>query len=78
MILKARDKQGNIFETTALIGPPGPSGKTPKKGVDYFTEAEKAEYIAELFASLPAAELVATLSDGSTVTYRLYGEVVSG
>lgn len=35
------------------VGKPGKDGKTPVKGVDYFTPTEKAEMISEVIASLP-------------------------
>ena len=34
-------------------------GYTPKKGVDYYTEADKQEMVAAVLAALPAAEGVA-------------------
>ena len=74
-ILRVFDNTGKRVDIPAIRGE---AGKTPEKGVDYLTEAEKTEYMESIFASLPAAELVATLDDGSAVTYRLYGEVVSG
>ena len=36
-----------------FIGPPGPPGKTPEKGIDYYTEADKAEIVQAVLASLP-------------------------
>ena len=40
-------------------GDPGSAGKdgyTPVKGVDYFTEADKAEMVQSVLAALPNAE----------------------
>lgn len=37
----------------------GPKGKTPEKGVDYFTEADKAEMVEQVLASLPNGDEVA-------------------
>ncbi len=34
-------------------GPQGPAGKTPVKGVDYFTDADKTEFVQEVLAALP-------------------------
>lgn len=34
-------------------GPPGPNGETPKRGVDYWTEADKQEIVAATVAALP-------------------------
>lgn len=53
--------QGPVGETgaTGPAGPPGPQGPkgdTPEKGVDYFTEAEKAEMVADVIAALPTWE----------------------
>lgn len=37
----------------SLKGEPGAPGKTPVKGVDYFTPSDKAEMVAAVIASLP-------------------------
>ena len=37
-------------------GDPGEPGKTPVKGEDYFTEADKEEMVAAVLAALPSAE----------------------
>ncbi len=34
-------------------GDKGANGKTPVKGVDYFTEAEKADMVAAVISALP-------------------------
>lgn len=34
-------------------GPQGAPGKTPEKGIDYFTEPEKQEFINSVIAGLP-------------------------
>lgn len=61
-VLRIKDKYGNVRDVPALIGPqgdpgpkgdPGKPGYTPKKGVDYFTEADKAEMVAATIAALP-------------------------
>ena len=39
-----------------IKGPQGNSGRTPVKGVDYFTDAEKADLVAEVLAALPVYE----------------------
>ena len=41
-------------------GEQGPAGKTPVKGVDYFTDADKAEMVSAVIAQLPvyAGEVV--------------------
>lgn len=46
-VLKVRDGNGNVYTIPAIVGPPGPK---PVKGVDYWTEEDKAElsdYVAE-------------------------------
>lgn len=40
-------------------GEPGQPGHTPVKGVDYFTAADKAEFVQDVLEALPAAEGVA-------------------
>lgn len=39
----------------ALRGEPGNPGLTPVKGVDYFTEVDKAEMVESVLAALPDA-----------------------
>lgn len=34
-------------------GPPGAPGKTPQRGVDYWTDADKAEIVKATLAALP-------------------------
>ena len=34
-------------------GDPGEQGKTPVKGTDYFTEADKTELVAAVMSALP-------------------------
>ncbi len=46
----------------------GVAGKTPVKGTDYFTAADKAEMVAQVKASLTTENWTFTLEDGSTVT----------
>lgn len=39
-------------------GPRGPAGATPQKGVDYWTEADRAQMVNDVLATLPVAEEV--------------------
>lgn len=61
-ILRVRDAQGNVVDIPALVGPQGPpgpaggvgaDGKTPVKGEDYFTEADKSEMVSAVISALP-------------------------
>ena len=36
-------------------GDPGKDGKTPEKGVDYWTAADKADIVTDVLAALPNA-----------------------
>ena len=45
--------------TVDLKGEPGAAGKTPVKGTDYYTDADKAEIINAVLTELPSAEGVA-------------------
>lgn len=45
---------------TGPAGPQGEAGVTPVKGVDYFTDADKAELVTAVLAALP---------DGTEVEY---------
>ena len=40
---------------TGPQGPAGADGKTPVKGTDYWTEADKAEIVSDVLAALPNA-----------------------
>lgn len=57
-ILRIRDADGNWQEVPALIGPAGADGKTPIKGTDYWTAADKEEIVSDVLAALPQAEEV--------------------
>ena len=53
-------KDGNVaFDSLTaaqkeqLRGEPGADGETPVKGVDYYTEADKAEMVEDVLAALP-------------------------
>lgn len=48
----AKGDKGDTGET----GPKGDTGYTPQKGVDYFTDAEKTEFVNSVIAALPTAE----------------------
>lgn len=52
-ILRVRDKDGNIIDIPAIRGA---DGKTPVKGIDYFTEDEINEFIKTILDSLPKVE----------------------
>lgn len=53
-ILRIRDSAtGEWTDVIAIVGPPG---HTPQKGVDYYTEEDKQQLLAELIAMLPSAE----------------------
>ena len=40
-------QKGSLFGSMSEKGAPGKDGKTPVKGVDYWTEADKTEIITE-------------------------------
>lgn len=69
VILKIYDGTGKEYEGPA--GPQGEPGATPVKGVDYFTDADKAELVAAVLAQLPSEEWIFTLEDGTTVTKKV-------
>ena len=47
-----KGEKGEKGDTGAL----GPAGKTPEKGVDYFTDADKSELVEDVLAALPTWE----------------------
>ena len=54
-VLKFRNPETNEWqEITTIVGPSGPAGYTPVKGTDYFTEADKNEFIEEIRDKIPA------------------------
>lgn len=53
-VLKIKDNNGNIYEVPALKGNPG---YTPVKGVDYWTEADKAEIVETVKAEVPLVKV---------------------
>lgn len=50
-VLRIRDENGNVADILTI------KGKTPKKGVDYFTEEDKAEIAQSVMKKLPEMEL---------------------
>lgn len=67
-------------------GPAGADGKTPLKAVDYYTEAEKEELMAQILAKLPDGNdasdlLVVTVSRGNAPSHsarKVYEAVCAG
>jgi len=45
------DAANALPEQVAVVGPPG---YTPQKGIDYFTEDDKAEIVNDVLAALPS------------------------
>lgn len=43
-------------EWVEIVGIPGEDGKTPVKGTDYYTEADKQEMVELVIAALPTVE----------------------
>lgn len=52
-----------------ILSVAGEDGYTPVKGVDYFTEAEKAEMVSEAAAAIPISDYVP--KSGTTMTGAL-------
>ncbi len=49
-VLRVKDNDGNLIEIHAI------EGKTPIKGTDYWTEADKAEMVNDVLEALPTWE----------------------
>ena len=64
-VLTVYDENGNPLPIVAIKGG---TGRTPVKGTDYFTEADKAEMVAAVLAALPVKQWTFTIEDGSEVT----------
>ena len=81
-LLQVKDANGTWMEIPALVGPKGPAGpqgpagsngKTPVKGTDYFTAADKADMVNQVKAALPTFTLVGTDENDVQHTWTLYG-----
>lgn len=93
-ILKIRDKNGNVIQIPAIRGSKGDKGDkgdrgdrgdSGNSGVYTLAEGETiadapewATVVVDPYADPVAVEMVATLDDGSKVTYKLCGEAVTG
>lgn len=56
IVVNMVDESPEISVSVQSSGPQGPAGAngyTPKRGIDYWTDADKAEIIAEAVAALP-------------------------
>ena len=53
-LLRIRKPDGEIVEIASLPGKKGEDGKTPQKGVDYFTSEEQAAFLADANAHTDA------------------------
>lgn len=56
MILSIRDENGNWIEVPAIQGDAGKDGKTPVKGTDYWTAADKQEIVDDVLSSIVDGE----------------------
>jgi hypothetical protein len=54
-------------------GSNGKDGKTPVKGTDYFTAADKTEMVNSVKAALPTLTVTGVDADGVTHTWTMYG-----
>ena len=57
----------------SIRGATGEAGKTPVKGTDYYTEADKAEMVGLVKSAMPTLTMVGTDEDGVEHTWTLYG-----
>jgi hypothetical protein len=58
-VVKVDENYVYLGAYTSVKGSPGPDGKKPEKGTDYWTPEDKAEMVADVLAALPASEEVA-------------------
>ena len=71
-VIKITDKNG---ETTATVTN-GKDGYTPVRGVDYFTEADKAEIVKTVIESLGGNPVFGIVDDNNNIT--VYGDLAAG
>lgn len=57
----------------SIRGSTGAAGETPVKGTDYYTDADKAEMVAQVKAALSTLTLVGTDASGVEHTWTIYG-----
>lgn len=57
----------------SIRGATGEDGKTPVKGTDYYTTADKSEMVGLVKDALPTLTMVGTDEDGVEHTWTLYG-----
>lgn len=57
----------------SIRGATGEAGKTPVKGTDYYTNADKTEMVGLVKAAMPTLTMVGTDEDGVEHTWTLYG-----
>jgi hypothetical protein len=57
----------------SIRGATGEAGKTPVKGTDYYTNADKTEMVGLVKSSMPTLTMVGTDEDGVEHTWALYG-----
>ena len=66
-VLSVYDEDGNKTEIPAVRGKDGVDGCTPKKGEDYFTEADKAEIVAMVIESLGGNPVFGYVDENSNI-----------
>lgn len=52
-ILRVKNENGEWVEIPALVGPAGPQGPSPERGVDYWTDEDKQKIVDDVLAALP-------------------------
>lgn len=50
------------------VGPEGPAGYTPIKGIDYFTQSDKAELLGDYYTKSDVNDLLSNVTGGITLT----------
>ena len=71
-VAKTDGTRAYFYVQNGTKGSTGADGKTPVKGLDYFTTADKADIVADVKASLTTETWTFTLESGATVTQRVY------
>ena len=72
-ILKVKDDKGNIIDIPAIKGD---KGDTPVKGVDYFTEEDKAEMVTAVIESLGGNPVFGYVNESNNII--LSGNLADG
>lgn len=75
-ILRIKDSEGKIHEVLAIKGKDGKDGKTPEKGIDYFTPADKEKMVQDVLGMIGGVPVFGVVDSSNNII--LSGNLVDG